>query len=563
MKAYKNAAIKGGKMVHLGTMLSQIKYIIKDLFDTQGSAPLDSPHTANIGAYNVIDTENKLSISSGALQIAGGKTIPSGGDPGIYAASLARLCGNAVFAEITPTAANTIFYFGFDDNGSGIPTRMSISFENNANLKIFDFGQSSFSTYGYVANTTYIVGVIMRNAGAWMIIKGGGFTDWTLLGVADISLSAGIPCFANNTMSGKLDNFIVGTLKKVDYTSSYGLAKEYKPTSVNSDTITAEVNSIIEHTITAATGVAQELIIRRTDDNNCWIIRCDQTNSTIKLFQKQGGTETERATAAQAFTNGTKYRILGSLNGNAIYASIDGAHKLLYTSASFNNTAVGVKVSHAGEKLVAWKRTLPSPFDTPPNDTAIMPFGDSKTYGTGDDIPPAAGTNGYPTILINSLTSETKIWAENPIRIAKPGWTVAMFKASIDTDLAAKTAVPDYILFNLGANDIQPLADPVIQATWESDLGYILDAMHTKWPRTKIYVAKVWRRYNNGQMADLNDTWIPNVLSTRNTFAFAGIDERTFLPSTDNGITYTVDGIHPNRLGYTLTAAEWKTAIGI
>jgi lysophospholipase L1-like esterase len=189
----------------------------------------------------------------------------------------------------------------------------------------------------------------------------------------------------------------------------------------------------------------------------------------------------------------------------------------------------------------------------------ILFYGDSKTYGTGDDTPPAVGSNGYPPLLLSLIGSS--LWTESPARIARPGWTVAMMKAAIDADLATFTTPCREVLINLGANDIGPLEAALTPATWQSDLGYILDAMHTKMPSAHIRVARIWRRYNNGQMTDLNDTWIPAVLATR-SWATVGIDERLLLPSTDNGATYTADGIHPNRAGYTLEAAAWKVVIG-
>lgn len=146
-------------------------------------------------------------------------------------------------------------------------------------------------------------------------------------------------------------------------------------------------------------------------------------------------------------------------------------------------------------------------------------------------------------------------------RLARNGYTAALWSAQIDTDLAATSNTPEIVLINLGTNDIQQLADTIVQATWESDFAYVLDAIHTKWPDAVVKVAQVWRRYNNGQMTDMNDTWIPNVLSTRSAWASLGIDERDFLENGDNGATYTTDGIHPNSAGYRLTWQQWRAVL--
>lgn len=193
--------------------------------------------------------------------------------------------------------------------------------------------------------------------------------------------------------------------------------------------------------------------------------------------------------------------------------------------------------------------SLSSPFDlgsTP----GFWALGDSKTYGTGDDNPPADGANGWPYLL-----AALKSWGEKPARSGKSGWTVAMFAASIAADVkAAGGWEPVVVYVALGTNDIEPLADPLVAGTWQANLGTILDTIHTRWPNAQVYVDRVWRRYNNGQLDALNDTWIPAVLSTRSAWAHLGIDERLILPGSDDGATYTVDGIHPNHAGYVLLA---------
>ena len=142
------------------------------------------------------------------------------------------------------------------------------------------------------------------------------------------------------------------------------------------------------------------------------------------------------------------------------------------------------------------------------------------------------------------------------------GRTTASAKAAIDAELAAKTDTPDYILYNLGANDISAMP---VQATWQTNALYIWDAMHTKWPNAKIYVMKVWIRGQNTNADTYDDTWLPTAVALRSSFVFldSALDERVFLKGSDDGNTYTTDGIHPNHAGYVLMAGVWKTALGI
>lgn len=143
--------------------------------------------------------------------------------------------------------------------------------------------------------------------------------------------------------------------------------------------------------------------------------------------------------------------------------------------------------------------------------------------------------------------------------IARTGATVASMKALVDADLAATTAVEvGSALVNLGINETGSLPS---QATWEGDLGYILDAFRVKWPQVSVYVMRPWQR-DCGADCDTIATWIGNVVGARSAWAFVGPDERMFLENGDDGVTYTSDGKHPNAAGYALTAAQWQTVIG-
>jgi hypothetical protein len=153
-------------------------------------------------------------------------------------------------------------------------------------------------------------------------------------------------------------DFLRVTQLSPPWNTDYGIATNRVATTSAVSETTSEANALIEHTITAATGVTQELSIRRTDDDNRWVIRMDQAGSTIKLIERNGAAETERSSAAQTWTNGTAYRVVAIADGNAIRSFVADVARNAYTSATFNNTATGVQVSHAGSDLVAWPRVL-------------------------------------------------------------------------------------------------------------------------------------------------------------------------------------------------------------
>jgi hypothetical protein len=93
------------------------------------------------------------------------------------------------------------------------------------------------------------------------------------------------------------------------------------------------------------------LIVRGTDDNNCWIVRIDSTANTITIVERNAGTETTRATGTLSatpdfvqITTDTEYWVTAVCEGSNIKAWIDGSTSLHnsyceWASASFQNTA--------------------------------------------------------------------------------------------------------------------------------------------------------------------------------------------------------------------------------
>jgi hypothetical protein len=162
----------------------------------------------------------------------------------------------------------------------------------------------------------------------------------------------------------ELDDLRVVTLSG-DWAMDWAIATNRTASPSSGATSTMTADGLVEFTWTAATGETLDLAVRSTDSNNRWIARCDQAGSTIRLYEKNGGTETQRATAAQTWTNGTAYRILVRCVGSTIATWVGTAdnnytQKNNYASASFNNTATGIAASGfaTGANFVAWPRTV-------------------------------------------------------------------------------------------------------------------------------------------------------------------------------------------------------------
>lgn len=142
--------------------------------------------------------------------------------------------------------------------------------------------------------------------------------------------------------------------------------------------------------------------------------------------------------------------------------------------------------------------------------------------------------------------------------IATEGYNVALTQDYIDAQLAAHTGNPDYVLCNLGANDA---TGTVNETTWKADYQYIIDAVHTKWPNAKIYLAKAWRR-NYTTNCNTLAGYIDDLVAANPGVCFAGHDERVWMENSDDGATMTTEGTHYSPTGVAELLNQWETVLG-
>lgn len=559
--------VNGETLSSSGSSESASDYILFDQFTTNESSPLLSPRACQPGpgTLNITDTGNRATISSNKLHFSAKTTDFS--DPRADSSTFQRVPGR-VFQVTTKGITIRAVLANVADNG-----RYGIVSDGSGNLLPLDDGSGVSISRSINGTTDYIVTVIERMSGALVYIQGGVYTDPTLLWTSNAGASALRVYLSYHNVAGVIDYDDVsikdyGGISAQRFGMSAGSG--YAPSS--GDTFDSDPDSLIEFNWIPNTSEVLDIMFRRVDDDNTWIVRCDQSGSTTKIIEKSGGVETERATVATTW-NLAQFRIMIIVDASVIRVFRNkAALGLVYTSATFNQSVRGSRVSgftnddittNAFSEFVSWKIRPTGVF--PPTGIMpgyIFPYGDSKTNGSGDTQPPGLGFNGYPPILCALLESSTGYgWHESPSRVGTGGANVATLRAGVDAAIAARsTAIaPTYILINAGVNDASSLP---VEATWKTNYTYILDAFHTQWPIAKIYCMRVWSRGNTTNCNTLA-SWLADVISTRDSFTFVGPDERVFLENGDNGVTYTTDGIHPNRPGYILTANQWKTSLGL
>lgn len=530
-----------------------ITYLFRALFD--------SALVADVGTLTITDTTTKITQASGRAAVASG-SASAWSDPQYYSQTQSNEIGLAGYARVVidATAASNSS-IGLSDVITATPAQLMgwlLYFNEHR-----PYVNGSQIDNGIVYNAVSVAALgaeipcelldISRDPGAFWLSRyrsGQYRINWIDDTVTATPLRMRM---AHATRVHYEDEVWMSNGLPSVWKDRFGIATSRTATTSNGSTGTMVSDAWVEHKITAATGVTQELMVRRTDDNNCWIVRMDQAGSRLYLYEKVAGVETERGATggvAQTWTNGTQYRIMVSCDKYNIRVYVGTTYKVGYTAAVNFLTNTNVKVSHAGTELVCWPIRVDLNAGTALKTVTFLPYGDSKTAGQGDSG--TLGQNGYPPVLAASIGSHA---AEFPYRVGVGGTTVAARAAAVYADIAGRDGAPDYILCNLGINDGTTMGGN--QAAWVANYQTIIDTMHTVYPNARIGIARVHN--STGGWDTMDDTAIPLVIAGR-SWAFLGPDERVELVPTG---TYTTDGIHPNTAGYARMAAAWKTAAGL
>lgn len=159
---------------------------------------------------------------------------------------------------------------------------------------------------------------------------------------------------------------------------------------------------------------------------------------------------------------------------------------------------------------------------------------------------------GYPIHLLEALqTATAEVWFEAPFRYAVGGYDVADIKAGIDNALAGRTDTPKHILILLGTNDVAASHGwPIPEETWKTNYRYILDALHTKWSISKIWLCVGFREGYEADMAILSG-WMDDLVAEHPTYLAKGMNIGDVL---DGHPELLADGLHPNHAGHVAMA---------
>lgn len=526
-----------------------IARVLQDLFTTTASAPLTSPRTCEPGpgTFIITDTGNKYTIAS-AILTSSGRT--GNGDPGILSDAITAKAGRIYTYRIKGNS----FSVGIADSSETV-INTGLSFYGS-NLYLHDNKDQSGIIAAISATEFYDVTLVQRFSGSMVFIKGGSFTDWTLLAVLTRAEVAAFKVLFTNfvtSVAHYLDDVSVFDVGGI-WSKRYPYATDYEAFPATAATIATVADCVfcIKHVPAADTVL--DVLVRYLDDNNHWIVRFDIPNTKIDIIKKESGSESGAlATVGSVayLTGGAGHTFFVWCVGSTIYA--DYKNKAVsYASATFQQTQTGSKINFNTGTLKEYAafpyNTITPPIFSDYSETAplnLFLYGDSKT------------TNFDIRYFQEELEAARSAGAyEYTARVGRSGAVLADFQSTVDADLAAKTGTPDFAIVNIGVNDIASLPD---EATWKSNYGYVLDAIHTKWAACTILVAYPWEQ---GQDTNANTMagWIDTVLSTR-AWAAVGLDERVTIKGDDDGATNTSDGLHYSDAGQAAAAAAWAASM--
>jgi hypothetical protein len=350
----------------IGIARRKRRYLLRARFMQDRAAPLEASVPADVGALVTVDTEHRLSIDGGRLRCAGGRAAPAWGDPAVSsAAPYARRCGRAFLCQVTPGNLSTEARFGWRDaaqapgnNGAGA-LRASYG-----RWRPIDAGIGVLDLDGYSAGSACQLACVLRSAGCWFLTQADTAGLWRLVWVSD---AGSVSPVTANAVSYSLP-FSLADLRVTDlggaWADDYGIATDHLANAPDGATAVMAPDALVEVTWTPRVGDTQELSVRQIDDNNRWIVLCDQVAGTVKIVECNAGVETERASAAQTWTVGAAYRLVVICAGPSLAVYVANVAKASYALATFNQAATGVRVRLAASNLVCWPREVRLPAGT-------------------------------------------------------------------------------------------------------------------------------------------------------------------------------------------------------
>lgn len=339
-----------------------VDFLFRDDFLTDEAAPLTSPRTAEPGPGigTIIDTTNAASISGNQFVVASSNAI---GDPGVWYEQITRVAGICFYSKLTPDD-NRGIHVGWDTNqAAGIEGNSIRLGAADQNIVLSDFGAAEPDVGDFTNGTEYELAVVLRSAGAFPLIKGGIFTEWTLLYALNTWGGNPFPGVSGRFAAG---DYVVDTIRGSQLSSpwdtDFGIATDrLAGARTPVDPFTHEADCLIEFTVVGLGAATIVVIFRRQDALNYWQIDIINDGS-FRLAETIAGVFNTRAnTGAGVVGAGDRIVVIaddetirGYVNNALLWTYALAANFKTETSGEYNNAGAGGSISD----LITWPRTI-------------------------------------------------------------------------------------------------------------------------------------------------------------------------------------------------------------
>lgn len=99
------------------------------------------------------------------------------------------------------------------------------------------------------------------------------------------------------------------------------------------------LSASVKVTAGATTSRDAGIAARYSNTSNYWTIGINATDGAFRITERNGGTDSVRATVSLTISASAEYTIAVTLSGATISATLDGANPISYASATLNQTS--------------------------------------------------------------------------------------------------------------------------------------------------------------------------------------------------------------------------------
>ena len=367
----------GTKRTLLGDTV--IKWLLRDDFnDTRAAGSVTGTlATPGPGTRTVVDTNSKLSIGSGTLSVVTGSS--GSNDPRVYYEQQTRVAGLLMVTSVNiPTAE------GFRTALSRLDIFPRVAFLMFDGIWIYaDYEDADISLVGgYSTSTQYYVGIVLRTAGTYYFIKGGAFTNWTLLfpdngtrsddSYPMLSAENNVCAFDVDFIRVPVETWLPTPFAYETFTDDNGTSLDAHASDtsgpdsqpVTSQSWTEEsgdwdiqsnkanpdgagiatvdvgvADVLVELVVDGGAAEQPGIVLRFTDTSNYWYLQADRANNQLELHEVNATVDNVRANIAVTINDSTDYVLTAICYGTTITGYLDSSNYITYASASLNETA--------------------------------------------------------------------------------------------------------------------------------------------------------------------------------------------------------------------------------